>query len=854
MEDKNNEKIESFEKLLSSVRKAQRRYSKYSQEKVDAIFKAVALAADKASYRLAKEAVSETGMGNVEDKLIKNKYAAEFIYDQYKDSKTAGVIEQKGSYMKVAEPLGVLGAVVPTTNPTSTAIFKILLALKTRNAIIFSPHPRAKKCTIDAIRTCYRAAVEAGAPRNIIGWIEEPSVETSKLLMKECDCTLATGGPGMVLSAYSSGKPALGVGPGNVPVVIDSSADLDMAAASIVHSKTFDNGTICASEQNCIVVSKVYDAFKQSLTKYGAYIIPEYDMDKVRKVIMIPSRNNPNVCSVNPSIVGKTAMEIAKICQIDVPFGTKILVGEIPSFNPEEGFAKEKLSPILSLIPATNFRKAVDIAEDVAEHGGHGHTAALYVDRNQERKIEYFGQKLETCRILINMPSSQGAIGGIYTEALPPSLTLGCGSWGGNSIYENLGIDNLLNIKTVAIRKIKKTKLVAPEFVVYKDDSIKSCAHMAKKNHKVGILPLIVNDEFSERAKDIAQRFEKEGFEVRLFSVRENDFTVENAKNMATEISKVATSDLMLASGYDAEIDFAKLVRLFMNDPNADLELLSMPAIAKSKRIVQYPKNKQHLMVFPLDEFMNQAVTNDIISVKGEKGMIHLADNSLMPEVICMDDRIFSSHEESVMSNVVYLLSRTLSAAVSLNANESTDELCMQTLNAFACLFPTDVNHGQQILEIDSDLAGVAYSTTGGSLLEALSFAIARQFDKSVIDVQNVIFPHVIEFMADDCKKMGTSNVYVMPDVCTKLYEITELLDLDISEDVEISARILARSLEKFKVKCGVGERLEDIGISIKDLKSKAHDIALGTFGDQCMMSSPVYPTIDDLTRFIKKL
>lgn len=858
MDNKTIKTVDDLNELMTAVRKAQKKYSKYSQDKVDEIFKAVALVADQNAYRLAKDAVSETGIGNVEDKIIKNKYASEFIYSQYKDAKTAGIIEEKGSYMKVAEPLGVLAAVIPTTNPTSTAIFKILLALKTRNAIIFSPHPRAKKSTIEAIKICYKAALKAGAPKNIIGWIDEPSVDTSKLLMKECDCILATGGPGMVISAYSSGKPALGVGPGNAPVVIDSTADLDMAAASIIHSKTFDNGTICASEQNCIVVMKVYEDFKNSLTKYGAYIIPKEDMDKVRKVIMIPAKNNPSVCSVNPSIVGKTAIEIAKVCGIDVPFGTKLLVGEIPAFDPNEGFAKEKLSPVLSLIPAANFKKAVDIAENVAEHGGHGHTAALYVDKKQVKKIEYFGQKLETCRILINMPSAQGAIGGIYTEALPPSLTLGCGSWGGNSIYNNVGIDNLLNIKTIAIRKKKKAKLPVPFEIVEEDDSIKTCAKVASKHHKVGVLPLIVSDEYAKKSEFIVKKFAKEGFEVKLFSILGDDYSVMNAKKMAAEISKFSPTDLILACGYDKDIDFAKLVRLYISDSNADIGILSMPSISKNRRIEEFPTNSSHLMVFPFDRFLSQAATNDIINIKNGDKPFHLMDDSLYVDVICIDGKILDLKDDNLDQQIMFTLNRAVSAFISLNATESTDEdLCTDLFVDYSSLFAYKPDVPITIQSHD-EFAGYAYSYTGGTLIEALAFAIASTFDKSVHEVQNIITTKVLKFMASDCAKMGTSNSYEKPIVNEKLNWAGYILWMDVPEmedkEYELGAKIFINSLEGLNESMNIGNDLASLGISKQDLRKKAHDIALSAFNDQCMMSSPVYPTIDDLTMLIKKL
>lgn len=845
MADKEVKTVEDLTDLLIRVRKAQKEYSEYSQEQVDKIFKAVALASDKVALKLAQDAVIETGIGNVEDKVIKNKYASEFIYSEYKNVKTAGIIEKTDSYLKVAEPLGVLAAVIPTTNPTSTAIFKILLALKTRNGLIFSPHPRAKKCTIEAIKVCYEAALKAGAPKDIIGWIDEPSIDTSKLLMKECDCTLATGGPGMVISAYSSGKPAIGVGPGNAPVVIDSTADLDAAAASIIHSKSFDNGTICASEQNCIVVKSVYDEFKKSLAYHGAYFIPAEDMDKVRKVIMVPSRNNPNVCSVNPSIVGKTAYEIAKISGIECPETTRILVGEIPAFDYAEGFAHEKLSPVLSLIPAESFEKAVEIAEDVVEHGGHGHTADLYVNPNQTKKIDYFAEKIETCRILINMPSAQGGIGGIYTDAIPASLTLGCGSWGGNSTWQNVGVSNLLNIKTVAIRTDSPAILVTPRVEVG-DNALKTCVRLAAKNHKIKKIAVVFNEASKVEANKVKNRFVKAGFKAIDCFLGEELSRAAVAK--CAKAVNAQGGNLIIAVGGNKVISFAKLIRVLANNPKADFEDLSMSVIASSKRIVEFPENNYHLMVIPTSIYADLAFKN--VAIYEEKKNINtLNDATLIPTVVCLDKKLLG-HDDEEKIKTFYSLGNAISSYISINANSMTDDLSMKAIKAAKSLFGKKFT-SSKALELTM-YASEAVANTNGGLFESLSSAISETYHVDIKAAGNLVLGHVLQLFDTDSiiSKMGTNCNYVKPVGKKKLADIAIKLGLEI-EDESDSVKALKDWLDTLRVQLHLPSTFADLGVTPVRVKKLANSAAVLAFEKSGTSASPIYPRIDGLEKFI---
>lgn len=844
--------VEDLNDLLIRVKKAQKAFSEYSQEDVDRIFKAVALASDKASLKLAQDAVSETGIGNVEDKVIKNKYASEFIYNEYKDTKTCGIIERDESKgeMKVAAPLGVLAAVIPCTNPTSTAIFKCLLALKTRNGLIFSPHPRAKKCTIEAIKICYEAAVKAGAPKDIIGWIDEPSIETSKLVMKECDCTLATGGPGMVFSAYSSGKPAIGVGPGNAPVIVDSSADLASAAASIIHSKSFDNGTICASEQNCIVLKNVYEEFKKDLIHYGAYIIKKEDMDKVRKVIMVPSRANPNVCSVNPSIVGKTAYEIAKLSGVEVPETTRILVGEIEKFDISEGFAHEKLSPVLSLISADNFDKALAIAEDIVEHGGHGHTADLYVNPNQTKKIEAFAETIETCRLLINTPSSQGGIGGIYSSALPASLTLGCGSWGGNSTWQNVGVENLLNIKTVALRQDVNLEFVSSK-IFKSGSSLKDSIRFVGKNHKKAAI--FFGDASRNQAKKVESRFLKEGFKV-IECVLKREVSRNEALKASKQV-KMIGADLLVAVGGNDVISFAKLTRLLLADPKIDLEDLSMDYLDSSKKIVSFPKVNATLLVIPTSPFDELALTKGaIVSLDKEEKKV-LFDDSLLADVVAFDKKLFIDvTDEELALDAYFSFGSALSSYVSMLASEKTDSFAKKAIKEGVEIFGKNKFNNSKLIELGADSA-IALGNTNGGLFESIAFAASKVYGVSYKAAGSVILAHILQlFTAKSVvSKMGTFANYVKPLGRSKFASLSKKLHFKGNGESEL-VEAFKEWVDSLRVKYHLPTTWADLGITPSKLKKLGHEAAVEAFIQSGSSASPLYPRIENIERFIVEL
>lgn len=579
--------VEALEERLAGVREAQRIFAAYTQEQVDKIFTAAALAANKARIPLAKLAVEETGMGIVEDKVIKNHYASEYIYNAYRDTKTCGVIEEDKAYgiKKVAEPIGVVAAVIPTTNPTSTAIFKTLISLKTRNGIIISPHPRAKKSTIAAAKVVLEAAVAAGAPEGIIGWIDVPSLELTDTLMKEADIILATGGPGMVKAAYSSGKPALGVGAGNTPAIIDESADVILAVNSIIHSKTFDNGMICASEQSVIVDKKVYKAVKEEFAYRGCYFLNKSETEKVRKTIIING-------ALNAKIVGQKAHTIAALAGVTVPEETKILIGEVTSVDLSEEFAHEKLSPVLAMYKAEDFEDALSKAEHLIADGGFGHTSSLYINvETQADKIAEFSERMKTCRCLINTPSSHGGIGDLYNFKMAPSLTLGCGSWGGNSVSENVGVKHLLNVKTVAERRENMLWFRAPEKVYFK----KGCLPVALD--ELGTVmgkkkAFIVTDQFLYKngyTKCVTDKLDSLGIMHTTFYNVAPDPTLACAKE-GTAAMRLFEPDVIIAIGGGSAMDAAKIMWVMYEHPEADFLDMAMRFMDIRKRIYTFPK------------------------------------------------------------------------------------------------------------------------------------------------------------------------------------------------------------------------------------------------------------------------
>ena len=642
--------IEMLEKTIKQVKRAQMEFAKYSQEQVDKIFQAAAIAANQARIPLAKMAVQETGMGIVEDKVIKNHYAAEYVYNKYKNEKTCGIIEEDKSYgiKKIAEPVGVIAAVIPTTNPTSTAIFKILISLKTRNGIIISPHPRAKKCTIEAAKIILEAAVKAGAPEGIIKWIDVPSLELTNLLMQSADIILATGGPGMVRAAYSSGKPALGVGAGNTPAVIDESADIILAVNSIIHSKTFDNGMICASEQSVIVNEKIYYDVKEEFIKRGCYILNPDETEKVRKTIIIDG-------ALNAKIVGQSAYTIAKLADIEVPEETKILIGEVESVELSEEFAHEKLSPVLAMYKATNFEDAMEKAYHLVEEGGIGHTSSLYANPlTAQDKIEKFYSKMRTCRVLLNTPSSQGGIGDIYNFKLAPSLTLGCGTWGGNSVSENVGIKHLINIKTVAERRENMLWFRAPEKVYIK----KGCLPVALEELRNVLNKkrvFIVTDKFlyeNGYTKVVTDKLDEMGIEHETFADVAPDPTLACAKEGAAIIDRFKP-DCIIAVGGGSAMDAAKIMWVLYEHPEIDFLDMAMRFMDIRKRVYTFPKmgEKAYFIAVPTSAGTGSEVTPFAVITDEQTGQKYpLADYELLPKMAIVDSNMMMNAPKGLTS------------------------------------------------------------------------------------------------------------------------------------------------------------------------------------------------------------
>lgn len=842
--------LDDLKKLFSEVKEAQKKFAEYSQEEVDRIFKAAALAADKASISLAKEAVNETGMGNVSDKIIKNRYAAEFIYNQYKDTKTCGVVEvdELRGTEKLAEPLGVLAAVVPCTNPTSTAIFKCLLALKTRNGLIFSPHPRSKKCTYDAVKIVYEAAVKAGAPENIIACLTEPTIELSGELMRLSDCILATGGPGMVAAAYSSGKPALGVGPGNVPVIVDSSSNLDYAASAILHSKSFDNGVICASEQNCIVVGDVYDQFKKVLVERGAYLIPAEEMDKFRSVIMRHSPKDPSIMSASPLVVGKTPVEIAKMAGVTIPEDTRVLVGEITNYEPSEAFAHEKLSPVLSLIKAKDFENALAIAEHLVEHGGHGHTASLYIDSKESKKISLFADKLETGRLLINTPSSQGGIGGIYSDAIRPSLTLGCGSYGGNSTWENIGVDNLLNYKIVAkIQNDTQSKFYAPGLIFAGKGALKEGIAKLLKNVAFKKYVLVYDTKSKEDAETVAKLLKKSNRKtVAEIEVKNNADT--NAYKVANVI-KAHPDTFIVAVGNGSAISAAKIARLIARIGKIDFSSYSLPFLSEEKRINDFASAFNYLVVVENNPWERYGVSQ-CASLKSKGKIEKLISPSFLADMVILDKEMvhvdFVENEEKAFG----ALSKFISSYTSINSNPMIDKICVSSIRK---IYSADnkISKNKAIeLGINSSLV---FSNTFGGFIDGAASSIAHLFNKSVNAILTVLLPEYVKAIATDSPyKMGTSANYIVPVAKSKIIVLARKLGFE-GEDEEVLKRFINWLMDA-RVKHHLPTCLSDLGISPTLLEENLDAIVENIFLSESIVSSPIYPRIDRIKEWIRSL
>lgn len=852
--------IESLQNTITRVRKAQEEFSKFSQEKVDQIFKAAAIAANQARIPLAQMAVEETGMGVVEDKIIKNHYAAEYIYNKYKNEKTVGVVEEDNYYgiKKVLEPIGVIGAVIPTTNPTSTAIFKTLICLKTRNGIIISPHPRAKASTIAAAKVVLEAAVKAGAPEGIIGWIDVPSLELTNTLMQSVDTILATGGPGMVKSAYSSGKPALGVGAGNTPAIIDESADIILAVNSIIHSKTFDNGMICASEQSVIVLDKVYDAVKTEFAKRGCYILNSEEIEKVRKTIIING-------ALNAKIVGQSAYNIAKLAGLEVPETAKILIGEVESVDLSEEFAHEKLSPVLAMYKAKDFEDALAKAKQLIADGGLGHTSSLYINTlTQKEKIEEFYSNMKTCRVLINTPSSQGGIGDLYNFKLAPSLTLGCGSWGGNSVSENVGIKHLLNIKTVAERRENMLWFRAPEKVYIK----RGCLPVALeelKNVMDKKKVFIVTDTFlfeNGYTKPITDKLDELGIAHTTFSNVAPDPTLACAIE-GTRAMNEFKPDAIIAVGGGSAMDAGKIMWVMYEHPEVDFLDMAMRFMDIRKRVYTFPKmgEKAYFIAVPTSAGTGSEVTPFAVITDEKTGTKYpLADYELLPKMAIVDCNMMMNAPKGLTSaSGIDAVTHCLEAYASMMATEYTDGLAIESLKNIFKYLPRAYENGandpeaREKMANAATMAGMAFANAFLGVCHSMAHKLGA-FHHIPHGIANALMiDYVLKFnSAEVPTKMGTFPQYDHPHTLRRYAEVAEALGLGGANDEE-SLNNLIKAINELKEKIGIKKTIKDYGIDEKDFLDRLDEMSEQAFDDQCTGANPRYPLISEIKEMYLK-
>ena len=846
--------VETLEKKIAEVKEAQAKFATYTQEQVDAIFRAAALAANKERIPLAEMAVEETGMGVVEDKVIKNHYAAEYIYNAYKDSKTCGVIEEDPAFgiKRIAEPLGLIAAVIPTTNPTSTAIFKTLISLKTRNGIIISPHPRAKKSTIAAAKVVLDAAVAAGAPKNIIGWIDVPSLELTTLIMKEADTILATGGPGMVKSAYSSGKPAVGVGAGNTPAIIDESADILLAVNSIIHSKTFDNGMICASEQSVIVSDKIYDKVKAEFKARGCYFLDPEETEKVRKTIIING-------ALNAKIVGQKAATIAALAGVKVPDSTKILIGEVESVDLSEEFAHEKLSPVLAMYKAKSFKDALDKAERLIADGGFGHTSSLYINAITEKeKMAEFYSRMKTCRVLINTPSSQGGIGDLYNFRLTPSLTLGCGSWGGNSVSENVGIKQLVNIKTVAERRENMLWFRTPSKVYIK----KGCLPVALDElgtvmHKKKAF--IVTDSFLYKSgftKCITDKLDEMGITHTSFFDVAPDPSLACAKEGAKLMADFEP-DCIIALGGGSAMDAAKIMWVMYEHPEVDFLDMAMRFMDIRKRVYTFPKmgEKAYFIAVPTSAGTGSEVTPFAVITDETTGVKYpLADYELLPNMAIVDcDLMMTMPKGLTSASGIDVLTHAMEAYVSMMATDYTDSLAVKAArNVFAYL-PRCYDDGahdpeaREKMANASTMAGMAFANAFLGVCHSMAHKLGA-FHHLPHGVANALMLNeVIRFNSEDAPtKMGTFPQYDHPHTLRRYAEFAEELGIKGKDDSE-KVENLIKAIEELKKKIGIKASIKEYGIDEKDFLDRLDEMCVQAFDDQCTGANPRYPLISEI-------
>lgn len=846
--------VDSLQEAFDRVRKAQKEFSKYTQEQVDKIFKAAAIAANQARIPLAKMAVEETGMGVIEDKVIKNNYAAEYVYNKYKNVRTCGVLEEDKNFgiKKIAEPVGVIAAVIPTTNPTSTAIFKTLIALKTRNGMIISPHPRAKKSTIAATKIVLEAAIKAGAPKDIIAWIDVPSLELTNMLMQSADIILATGGPGMVKSAYSSGKPALGVGPGNTPAVIDESADILLAVNSIIHSKTFDNGMICASEQSVIVLDSIYDKVRDEFLRRNCYILNPEETEKVRKTIIING-------ALNAKIVGQKATRIAELAGINVPENTKILIGEVESVEMSEEFAREKLSPVLAMYRAKNFVDAVDKAYRLIEDGGLGHTSSIYINTlTEQEKLQTFYSTMKTYRVLVNTPASQGGIGDIYNFKLTPSLTLGCGTWGGNSVSENVGVKHLINVKTVAERRENMLWFRTPEKVYIK----RGCLPVALeelKNVMNKKRVFIVTDSFLYKngyTKVITDKLNEMGIEHATFFDVQPDPTLASAK----EGAKILTDfnpDCIIAVGGGSAMDAAKIMWVLYEHPEVEFLDMAMRFMDIRKRVYTFPKmgEKAYFIAVPTSAGTGSEVTPFAVITDETTGIKYpLADYELLPKMAIVDANMMMDAPKGLTSaSGIDAVTHCLEAYASMMATPYTDALAKEALGKIFKYLPRAYENGASDPEAREEMAnaatmaGMAFANAFLGVCHSMAHKLGA-FHHIAHGIANaLLIDEVLRYNSQEAPiKMGTFPQYGYPNTLRRYAEIAESVGITGNNDEE-KLENLIKKIDELKETIGIKPTIRDYGVDEKDFLATLDEMTEDAFDDQCTGTNPRYPLMSEI-------
>ena len=845
--------VEALQERMTLMRKAQREFSKFTQEQVDHIFFEAAMAANKARIPLAKMAVEETGMGVMEDKVIKNHYASEYIYHAYRSTKTVGVLEEDPAFgiKKIAEPIGLVAAVIPTTNPTSTAIFKALLCLKTRNAILISPHPRAKKCTAEAARIVYEAAVKAGAPEGIIGCIEFPSLELTGELMHEADIILATGGPGMVHAAYSSGKPALGVGAGNTPVIIDETADIKLAVSSIIHSKTFDNGMICASEQSVTVLDSIYDEVRAEFARRGCYFLKGDELDQVRHTILING-------ALNAKIVGQSAHTIASLAGVDVPEETKILIGEVESVELSEEFAHEKLSPVLAMYHAKDFDEALDKAEKLVCDGGHGHTASLYIHPAQKEKIMKHAERMEACRIVINTPSSFGGIGDLYNFKMAPSLTLGCGTWGGNSVSENVGVKHLLNVKTVAERRENMLWFRAPQKVYFK----KGCMPVALD--ELGTVMgkkkcFIVTDTFLYKngyVAPIEEKLDQLGIQHTCFYDVAPDPNLSSALKGA-QAMRLFEPDCIIALGGGSAMDAGKIMWVMYEHPEVDFLDMAMRFMDIRKRVYTFPKmgEKAYFVAIPTSSGTGSEVTPFAVITDDRTGTKYpLADYELLPNMAIVDaDNMMNQPRGLTSASGIDVLTHGLEAYASMMATDYTDGLALKSMKNVFDYLPRAYEYGaadpeaRQKMADASCMAGMAFANAFLGVCHSMAHKLGAYHHLPHGVANALMICHVLRYNAAEVPaKMGTFPQYDHPHTLARYAECARFCGV-CGKDDEETLDLFIDKIEELKAKVGIKKSIAEYGISEETFMSTLDQMVEDAFDDQCTGANPRYPLLKEI-------